>query len=260
MSLYTSPVELETVFEDDELLLRQARGTGKRMVVSFAGAQQRNFRDFTGAGQGKSGAGKDEFVSTASGGGDNYAVFVTDKRRSWYSRPGLFDKIVTEVKRLADASGVEDIVTIGNSMGGFGAMAFADALGARVAIAFAPQASMDPSVIEEKRWSKFRAEMDPNNYITISSAEDSKCLRFVVCGVRIPKDIRHANLIGKATGAHVFRIVGTGHAVAIHLKQAGILADLVGHMMEGRVKAVHRLIRPHTMAYAKATAATGAKI
>lgn len=237
---------INTVHEDDALLVRSAFGAyGKvrRLVVAF-----------TGIGHGFGGIQQEEFVGTASGGGENHAVFVTDRRRSWFSRPGMFERIVQTIQTLARYHGTDDIVTIGNSMGGFGALIFADALRARVAIAFVPQASMDPAVVHEPRWSAHREQIDAANHRTVSRSEDSTCLRFVIVGAGERRDLRHANLIAKATGAHVFRIAESGHDTAAHLKRLGFLKDLITEMMNGDVRATRRLLHPYTIGFTRITA------
>ena len=85
--------------------------------------------------------------------------FVIDKERSWYEHS--FTQIVCRFHSVL--AQYEDVVLIGNSMGGFGAMLFSGLLpNVRVAIAFTPQFSVAPRVTKgnEKRFDKFLGRID----------------------------------------------------------------------------------------------------
>lgn len=226
---------MRTLIEDDDLLIRYLPGTDARLTVAF-----------TGVGRGLGGIQRDEFVRSAADGGASHALFVTDRRRSWYARTGLAARIIAAVQEIVARRGIARVATLGNSMGGFGALWFADRLGATVAMAFAPQASTDPAVLPEPRWAQFRAQMDPAGIRTVDAVPGSACLRFAVFGARQRLDRPHADLIEARTGAQVYRLAEAGHGVARYLKERGQLAPLVAEMLAGDIAAVRARLLPLT--------------
>ena len=74
-------------------------------------------------------------------------MFVSDKERSWYNTIDV-DKIKS---KLTD----QEIISIGNSMGAYNAIQFANDINVTKAIAFAPQYSVHSDIVpDETRWKK----------------------------------------------------------------------------------------------------------
>ena len=94
-----------------------------------------------------------EFAHSAWRDGGNSVVFVSDRKGIWFTAPGMTDQIVATVRALHARIGAPPLITVGNSMGGYGAILFAQPLGARAAIAFGPQFSIRPGAVAgETRW------------------------------------------------------------------------------------------------------------
>jgi len=154
----------------DSLRLYRRAGTGDCLVLSL------------------SGVGKDfsawpplEFVKYANASPQHHFLFASDRNRSWLNDEALAETLCAEVQGYAAAHGLARIVTLGNSMGGFMALALAPLLGAEAAIAFSPQFSVDPEVVpEERRWQQFRSRIKAFRYrdLSASLAAPMRCYLF----------------------------------------------------------------------------------
>ncbi|WP_425051169.1 hypothetical protein [Psychromarinibacter sp. S121] len=114
-------------------------GRNRRLVVVLAGSAQGGFDP--------------AFYGQAVSSGENHAMFVQDESRSWMNGPGVADEMVRLITEYRDANGIEEIVTLGHSMGGFAAMVLAQLMPVNTVIAFAPQFSLDPELVpDEGRW------------------------------------------------------------------------------------------------------------
>jgi pimeloyl-ACP methyl ester carboxylesterase len=88
-------------------------------------------------------------------------MYVRDLYQAWYHRgiPRQRAKslvgVADRLRELIAPHDVERLVTIGNSSGGYAALVFASLLGADVALAFAPQTTIDPDAMADlgdRRW------------------------------------------------------------------------------------------------------------
>lgn len=223
----------EVLHEDDELRIRHIPGSGDAVVVAF-----------TGIGHSLGSVQRDEFVGTASDGGRAHAVFVTDIRRSWYSRPGLEERILRVVGQLFDRLGPAGVHTLGNSMGGFGAILFAERLSAQSAIAFVPQFTMDRKVIDERRWSRFRPAMNEGNLASLDSHLTGACRPHAFFAADALPDRPHWMLLERSERAAVHLLNEGGHNIAHHLKTLGVLAPVIRAAQANDNAAVEDLIGP----------------
>jgi len=154
----------------DSLRLYRSAGTGDCLVLSL------------------SGVGKDfsawpplEFVRYANANPQHHFLFVADRNRSWLNDEALAQTLCAEVRGYVAAQGLARIVTLGNSMGGFMALALAPLLGAGAAIAFSPQFSVDPEVVpDEHRWQQFRSRIKAFRFrdLSASLAAAGRCYLF----------------------------------------------------------------------------------
>lgn len=222
--------ELHVLYEDDHLRISElvAPAPGRDAAVAF-----------TGIGHKLGGIPAEEFISSAST-GDRAAIFVTDKNRTWFNAPGLYENVVEQVTpRLQQAPRV---MTLGNSMGAFGALLFAGPLGADCALAFAPQASVSPRIVpEEKRWraltstiAEFRFE-DINDYL----ADGVRYYAFHSSA----KDERHQlNAFRRHPELREFVFDGLGHGLAGSLKGAHLLPPLFAAALDGDDAEITRMV------------------
>ncbi|MEW6038709.1 MAG: YqiA/YcfP family alpha/beta fold hydrolase [Pseudomonadota bacterium] len=87
-------------------------------------------------------------------------VFFRDLSQTWYHAglPGISSNIpetARYIERIIDKSSAEDIVFVGNSMGGYAAILFSTLIGHGRAVSFAPQTFISPSkrrAMGDGRW------------------------------------------------------------------------------------------------------------
>lgn len=153
---------------------------------------------------------------------DISVVYVMDVRRRWYN-DGVFEPMASDINDLLSRLGAQEVVTLGNSMGGFGAVAFARKLaGCTKAMAFCPQSSVSRAIVPfEDRWKNYRNAIETWN-VEDATRELSDGISYdLFFGADEPIDVRHAERFraAGARGLTVHMIEGCGHNVAQHLKR-----------------------------------------
>ncbi|ETX30588.1 alpha/beta hydrolase-fold protein [Roseivivax isoporae] len=223
--------EVRTLVADADLMVRALPGTNARLVLSFTGVQH-------GMGQ----IPADEFIGSAAGAGRNHVLFVSDLARTWFTRAGLQERIVDIVTHYAAEHGIADMAAIGNSMGGYGALLLSDRLPLSVVAAFAPQVSMDATVVAEPRWPEFRAGFGPDLPASVAGpVAAARGTVFVTMGAQDALDRRHMALLPEAAHVHRFLLRGCGHNTASFLKERGVIREVVAAMLAGEVDRVRAL-------------------
>lgn len=208
---------MRLIYQDDEIEITHEPGESRVAIVSFSGV-----------GMGLGGIQFEEFRNSLAG-VPNDIYFVKDKPRQWYN--SSFGTLSNVLNKDLSYRGVEHVITLGNSMGGFGAIIFAGQLrGCRSAIAFSAQSAVDPAIVpwEQRyriytenvaRWAGLDATklLHPNvNYALFFGNDD-------------PFDIRHAARMAAAKSINVTICIfpGAGHDLATYLKQKGVLRQLI---------------------------------
>jgi ribosomal protein L12E/L44/L45/RPP1/RPP2 len=205
----------EMLYENDDLKLSYlpAPAAGADLVVAFSGIGHR-----LGAIQ------TEEFVGSASR-DSRAAVFVTDKRRSWFNAPGLYENVIEKVLPLA--KGARRTLTLGNSMGGAGALLFAAPLGAVAALAFGPQASVSTRVIpEERRWRAFVSQIATMRFENINDYMQSSTRYYVMHGL-VGRDRYQSAAFRSGDHLRQFIFADARHNFTKSIKKAGLLPALV---------------------------------
>ena len=132
----------EVLVETEFLRIAYRPGAADRLVVAFAGL-----------GKPFGAAPMAEFARSAWRDGGHSVVFVSDRKGIWFTGPGVAEMIVATIRQLHTRIGAPKLITVGNSMGGYGAILFAGPLGAEAAIAFGPQFSIRAGAVPgETRW------------------------------------------------------------------------------------------------------------
>ncbi|MEM9797686.1 MAG: hypothetical protein AAF919_14435 [Pseudomonadota bacterium] len=215
---------IETVFQDAELTLRWLPGRTRRMVVVFTGLKHRF-----------GGQPLDEFARSAAGRAGNGVLFVTDRRGTWFSAPYLWRRIVGMVTETRDSEGMTEVISIGNSMGGFGALLLARDMRVARAIAFAPQVSMDRGLLDDARWPDVAARW---GHLPARSAAEavgvSRTGFYLIAGAECAEDVAHLNLMPETRRVTRWLVPGAGHSIARRLKEAGRLHRVVSALVRGR--------------------------
>lgn len=227
---------IETLLEDEELRVRWLPGSTRSMVAVFTGRQHAFGAQAV-----------DEFVTSAYAKGKNCVLFISDLKQSWYSRPGLWARIVEIVRTVVASENIEQVKTLGNSMGGYGALLLPRDVPVRRALAFCPQLSMDADVIAEDRWPASRAKFGvlPSRNIGMEMIQTGAHY-YVVAGGGAPKDIAQLDLMPSHRRINRWVLPKGGHNIAERLKTAGLLPNLVAAMIRGNKPRIEALFAEYT--------------
>lgn len=209
------------IHDDDLLRVTHAEGSAPGHVVSF-----------TGIGHGLQGIQTEEFRRSLDEAVPASATYVIDKQRSWFN--ATRDAVVATVAPIAARH--PRTVTLGNSMGGFGALYFASALpGTTRAIAFAPQFAVAPRLMppEEDRWRAHRAAIGEHVVGHAFEHASPDIDYFAFFGGSEPRDVKHARRMARFATArtHIILVEESLHAVAADLKRTGCLSPLIARML-----------------------------
>ena len=203
------------VADTDDLQILYEPGTTDTAIVSF-----------TGVGLELGGVQEIEFSrSLRSRSESHHVYFVTDRGRSWFNKTK--DKIVESLAPLLlhHAS----VVTLGNSMGGFGALYFSGLFpNCRRAISFVPQFSVTLDS-PEPRWMGWRSKIQPwiIQHALENLTDDAPSI--VLFGAGKAEDIWHIEQFRARLGEpHVlFVLPAGGHNVAKAIRRRGLLPRLI---------------------------------
>jgi pimeloyl-ACP methyl ester carboxylesterase len=214
-----------TLTDSDQLRIRYLPGAADAHVVSF-----------TGIGHGMGAIQIDEFRRSLNDAFPYACSFVVDKQRRWYN--GLQDDTLAGLAQAATAAPAQRFVTLGNSMGGFGAVYFASRIpNCTTAIAFAPQFSVNPDWWPEgdTRWLEYRRDIGAHSVAHALEHPSDDVAYHIFFGAAEARDALHsAQFRAQAPRRCAVYIVDRAdHAVTAQIKQTGrlpaLLQMLLGH-------------------------------
>lgn len=224
----------QIIFEDDDMAVLYEDGSGLDLIISFTGV-------------GHSTGGIDlQTPEFSKSGCNNPTIYVIDKRRSWGNSLDW-----AELERIVkDMRHYQRLVLIGNSMGGFLAVLAARQLMADVVVAFVPQWSISPNIVPfETRWMNHRKRIASFHYPSLENCFSNRCRFYIFCGSN-ENDLRHLKMFPKdIKNLHCYQLFGGGHSVALLLKEAGILYDVILGCIEGHD--LEDLFLTHSCVYQK---------
>ncbi|MBM2575632.1 hypothetical protein JQC91_04880 [Jannaschia sp. Os4] len=218
---------LDLILRDDLLALRWLPGTTGRMVVVFTGLKL-----------GVGGGHPTEFAGSASQDGDA-VLFVTDRTSSWYSAPGLWRRVVTWVRYVRRSERIREVLSLGTSMGGYGAILLAKHLPVTRVVAFSPQVTRDDAVLEDARWRALEHPL-PERDLAAACVDRTEYLLLASEGCTL--DRRHIARMPRTPNVHRLLLPGHHHNAAGRLKAAGLLAPVVAACLSGARAEARRLI------------------
>ena len=209
------------------------------------------FVAFTGVGQGLGGIQTEEFIGTASR-GNKSALFVIDKKRSWYNEPDVMSEALFHYKRIRTELNARRTVALGNSMGGFGAILFSGLANIDAAIAFSPQFSVHPDIVpQENRWKEYRKQIGRFLYKDLSSSFRHET-RYYIFNGDAPEEEMHFSHFPQRPNVTNIVFPGCYHEVARMLKTDARLSELISLCAEGATAAVQALCVQRYGAYVHA--------
>lgn len=220
----------EEVLNAPPLRIRYVPGRSRRLVVSLAGV-----------GRVRGEEPPPEFFRIAGGDGENHVLFVSDRSRSWLNAPGMAEAIVTTVRAVAGRIEADQVVALGNSMGGTMALHLAHLTPFDVVVALVPQYSADPAVVPlETRWRYFRRQIAGFPFRALSRLPATGAVYILHGGTE--DELVHALRFPRARNVAHFILPRHDHNLARSLHEAGHLAPLIGHAMAGRRRRVWQAV------------------
>jgi len=210
-------------------------GRSARLVVALAGV-----------GSARGGVPPIEFLGTASDWGENHALFVSDPARSWLNGPGVASAMVALIEEYRARHGIEELVLLGNSMGGFSALVLADLMPVDTVIAFSPQFSMHRDLVpEETRWQFHAERIGQWPHRDVGSLAQAGTRYYIFHG-GAPCEARHWRRFPAHAGLNHLILHGQGHNVAPVMRKRRVLDQVVRLAMENRPWVLYRRLRRST--------------
>lgn len=205
---------MNIIYDSPRVAISHRRGETGRAVISFAGI---------GLELGE--LPHEEFAKTLSG-NQHDQFFVIDKQRCWYnsSAQEIIDELTPKIEEF------DTVYTLGNSMGGFGAIYFGRHFSkCSAAVAFGAQYSVHPEIVpNERRWREWRDKIMEWR-IPHALSGPATSLRAHLFYGRPSRDIIHANLYlaNRPPNMALYAIAGAKHRSAGFMKERGCLTNIL---------------------------------
>jgi pimeloyl-ACP methyl ester carboxylesterase len=171
-------------------------------------------------------------------------LFVRDLRQAWYHRgiPGhgsTIEGVGESLGQLVASHGIERLVVVGNSAGGYAAMLFGTLLGADTVLCFAPQTVLELNILGDMgdhRWDGQLEELvadggldsrwtDLRSALPALRRSDTRYELYFDDSFAI--DRLHAERMGELEGARLHRREGGAHDLARELRKSGELHTIL---------------------------------
>jgi pimeloyl-ACP methyl ester carboxylesterase len=171
-------------------------------------------------------------------------MFVRDLRLAWYHRGvrrhgSTLPELANSLHELIAQHEVERLVAIGNSAGGYAALAFGTLLGADRVLAFAPQTVLEPSVLAEwgdHRWNEYldplvaAGKLDPrwsDLRVALPRARVADTRYDIYFDNTLRRDRVHAEHLEDLDGVRLYRFGHGRHRLVGALRDVGALDRIV---------------------------------
>lgn len=184
-------------------------------------------------------------------------LHVQTAANDWFLNPDLPAALAAAA---ACGAGYSTVVTYGFSMGGYGAMRFAEATGASRAVAISPQASPDPARTGfETRWQRARAGLDCRQDVL---GNLSACETIVVFDPLHRQDAAHVRMLrSHVPGLKALPLPFGGHPATRVIREGGRLGSFAEHLLarafnRAELLAHHKKARRNSPCYAARLAAS----
>ena len=215
----------EPVAAEPPLFVHRLTGRNKRLVISFARVGTRP-REVPAP----------IFVGTSSNYGENHVLFFADDSRSWLNGDGLAQQIVEIVEAYRTEHDIEEVVTLGNSMGGFSAIVLAELIHVDRVIAFGPQYSMRSEIVpEETRWRRYFNAIKSWRFDSVGGMSKKDTTYYIVHGDR-EGEMDHWHRFPRNKMINHYIVQNAGHRLPTMLRKRKRLKPLMLHAFEGRTR------------------------
>lgn len=165
-----------------------------------------------------------EFKSTLNKIGCTTHQFFVDVTKTWYNQPGVYETLYDQLDTFISNNHDKQIVFMGSSMGGFGAILFAKAFPqCTKVIAFSPQIHIDPKLTQDwdKRYVDNVKHLDVLSYPSVCDKLRTGVQYDILYGSEEPRDTLQLDklIIGEHHNCMLHKIDGAGHNVPAELKR-----------------------------------------
>ncbi|WP_138468609.1 hypothetical protein [Poseidonocella sp. HB161398] len=196
-------------------------------------AQKRILLSFTGIGNRMGGMDVQSPEFFSAGNAFDNILFISDLKRSWGNN---FD-LAALCARLAPYLEGREIYALGNSMGGFLAIASTCHLPVTAVAAFVPQFSVVPELVpEETRWQDYISGISEWRIPSLEGRFNATTRYYVFSGSTAEEGI-HASRFPVQPNLFHARLRPATHGLARALKDEGTLRDVISAVWEGRLDA-----------------------
>lgn len=169
--------------------------------------------------------GKPEFIGTIAGMG-RHALFIADHKRAWFASPKNHSLIISAVRDEMRRLGCAVIDTLGFSMGGFAAIAYAETLPVQHAMAFSPRYSIDPRQTTDRRVRPGLIGLGNSAVFRSLDPGLAKLHHALVLHGTPQHDLAHVRMLAAPKHVDHFVFAGVDHNVPLWLKKQGLLGAL----------------------------------
>lgn len=158
-----------------------------------------------------------------------HVAFINNGRNEWYQFgvPGLgrdFEETCDALRGVIDALGVQEVLCVGTSMGGWGAILFGSALNARV-LAFASDCEMNDPISRNLQYFQGRDTLPfPDLRERLKQAP---CEVTLLVGERDPGDLYAAFQLQKMDKVTAMSVVGCNHFVPPYLTRTSRMGPVL---------------------------------
>ncbi|WP_122074532.1 hypothetical protein [Pseudophaeobacter sp. EL27] len=169
-----------------------------------------------------------EFAASASNQGARHCIFVTDRRQGWFQGQDFSSAVLRAVSDYVSRHRLTRLMTVGVSMGGYGAVSYAAELGADSALAFAPQYCPRPGTFPaDQRWAEARARIPEFSRPSLNESMGSQIQYTLLHGRWNAEDSQHWQAFAQGSKIDHFLADRSSHDVIDPLREAGVLYPVV---------------------------------
>ena len=171
------------------------------------------------------------------------ALFVYDLTHRWYAADSQYDRICATIMGQMSALGTSRLTTVGDSMGGYAALAYGQDLPVAYALAITTRSSIGPGAIPDIRR---QPQLEPPHAPRLRAPDLRRALArlpagMMVHGTRGPDRVHLPALRARGAVDH-WIVPGRGHGIAAWMKQNDILVPVVLAALDADAAEANRLV------------------
>lgn len=184
----------------------------------------------------------DDFCLDREGYGESFfiknkisAIHIINRDNVWYNYDDFYLALDLIKKYLING---QSIFTYGSSMGGYGAIKFAEYLGARIAIAISPQYHISPKIIKfDDRW---KSVVKKNKLLWKTDYHTSESIQPIVFYDPVDLDALHFSMIKKYYPRSIgISIHHAGHPAGAYLEETNTLKSILKDIIQDKFDGVN---------------------